>query len=299
VPPLPPPRYLIPLDERYYSLDEGESAFFKQQTGIEDDTALKEHIMVAQAEAFAVYPYPCIRRFAFTKLKISRLFAYNKFLELAKVREGAVFLDIGCCFGNDARKAVADGFPVQNVIASDLQSAFWDAGHKLFKSTPETFPVPFIAGDAFDPAHLDIVPPFTITTPPTTLVPTLSTLTSLNPLRGHISAIHASSFFHLFQEEGQLHLARALAGLLSPEPNSMIFGLHGGGLVKGPRSEPINGRSMFCHSPDSWTELWGGVVFEKGTVKVETQLTEVTREEYAGFAPEIKVHVLSWCVTRL
>jgi len=38
--------------------------------------------------------------------------------------------------------------------------------------------------------------------------------------------MYASLLFHLFSEEKQLHLLRALAGLLSPEPGSMIFGLH-------------------------------------------------------------------------
>ena len=92
-------------------------------------------------------------------------------------------------------------------------SEYWDLGHKLFKTTPQSSPVPFVAGDAFDAAHLEIVPPL-----PTAEAATLTTsaspllgLTSLNPLRGHVSAIHASSFFHLFGEAEQLHLARALA----------------------------------------------------------------------------------------
>ena len=74
------------------------------------------------------------------RLKISRLFAYDVLLELGKKREGAILLDIGCCcefwvpmilnmlitsplmpVGNDVRKAIADGYPVQNVIASDLE----------------------------------------------------------------------------------------------------------------------------------------------------------------------------------
>ncbi|TFY62957.1 hypothetical protein EVG20_g6512 [Dentipellis fragilis] len=116
-----PERYIVPIDVDKYDLNEEETAFFKEQTGILDDDKLKQHIIAAQAEAFAVYPYPCIRRFAFAKLKIAKLPAYPALLKLGKEREGAIFLDIGCCFGNDVRKAVADGYPVQNAIASDLQ----------------------------------------------------------------------------------------------------------------------------------------------------------------------------------
>ncbi|KAA1474375.1 hypothetical protein DENSPDRAFT_824214 [Dentipellis sp. KUC8613] len=297
-PPPPPERYLVELDESRYKLDEQESTFFKQQTGIQDDAELKKHIVAVQADAYAIYPYPCIRRFAFTTLKISRLFAYKDLLKLGKEREGAIFLDIGCCFGNDVRKAVADGYPVQNAVASDLQQGFWDLGHKLFNSTPTTFPVPFVPGDAFDASHLTTVPPFTLTSPPSTPVPDLQSLTSLNPLLGHVSAIHASAFFHLFQEDKQLQLARALAGLLSPTPGSLIFGQHSGLPAKGHRAEIFYGQAMFCHSPDSWRALWDGGVFARGTVRVDAELTEVTRD-FPGFAPDARFWMLTWSVTRL
>ena len=44
-----------------------------------------------------VHPYPCIRGFGFAKLKIARIPAYPRVLDLAKSRPGAIFLDIGCC----------------------------------------------------------------------------------------------------------------------------------------------------------------------------------------------------------
>lgn len=42
------------LDEKLYDLDEVEKAFFKAETGIEDDEELKRHIMDTKAKAFAV-----------------------------------------------------------------------------------------------------------------------------------------------------------------------------------------------------------------------------------------------------
>jgi hypothetical protein len=107
----------------------------------------------------------------------------------------------------------------------------------------------------------------------------LRSLASLNPLHGRVSAIFATSFFHLFNEEKQLYAARALAGLLSPARGSMIFGTHVGLLEKGVRlrqwEENSRGRQMFCHSPASWTNLWDGQVFEKGLVKVQTYLLQI------------------------
>ncbi|OJT14325.1 hypothetical protein TRAPUB_9116 [Trametes pubescens] len=294
----------LPLDDNLYTLDDETSDFFKVQTGIQDTEELKKHLLRVQAEAYAVYPYPCIRGFLFLKLKLSQLPAYVRLLAMGRERQGAILLDIGCCFGNDIRKAVYDGYPIENIIGSDLRGEFWELGHRFFKSTPTTFPVPFIPGDVFDPAHLAPVPPFRVQ--PDEPAPELSTLTSLNPLRGHVSTIHASAFFHLFSEESQLKLARALAGLLSPAPGSMILGWHVGRPEKGFRYEVLpphrQGNPMFCHNPESWKAMWEQV-FEEGVVKVEAELREEAErrdwKDMPGVAPGAKFYALVWSVTRL
>ena len=51
-------------------------------------------------------------------------------------------------------------------------------------------------------------------------------------------------------------------------------------------------RHVFCHSPESWTELWDGEIFEKGTVRVETELIAVNRGGDIA-------HWMKWSVTRL
>ncbi|KAF8491241.1 hypothetical protein F5888DRAFT_1637766, partial [Russula emetica] len=188
-----------------------------------------------------VYPYPCIRLFHFAKSKI-HLFqsSYQNLLEIGKSRKGAIFLDIGSCMGTDARKLIADGYPLEQVVTSDLRQEFANLGHKLFKTTQETYPIAFVPGDVFDPNHLEIAPPTA-------------------------SSAQASTGAGDPPSEKQLHLARALAGLLSPEPGSIIFGLHRGAPEKG--FQPSLRRKdhrLWCHSPESWTELWDGVVFEKG-----------------------------------
>jgi hypothetical protein len=299
------------LNESLYNLDADESAFYKQQTGITDDGELKEHIVAVQRDAYAIHPYPCIHRFAFTqcvgllhhtlaylspeyRLKISRLPAYPQVLELGRTRAHPILLDIGCCFGNDLRKAVADGFPRAGCIGSDLRPEFWQAGHRLFRDDPASLAIPFVDGDAFDPAFLTPDAPF-VAAPTTTL--DLAPLTAggtLNPLRGRVSVVHASSFFHLFDEEQQAYLARALAPLLSQEPGSMLLGSHGGLPSKGHRSGS-RGRGMFCHGPESWAELWESV-FGKDKVKVQSRLVQRERQD----APERgQWYLLEWSVTRL
>jgi len=300
------------LYEKLYYLHPEELAFFQAQTGIKDEDELKRHIMNVQAEALTITPYTCIRAFAFTKLVASRIPAYDQVVKLGKERKGAILLDIGCCFGVDVRKAVADGFPAENAIASDLHPEYWDLGHKLFRTTASEFPAHFLGGDAFDAAFFGGGPILDI--PPTTPPPALADLKTLSPLNGHVSVIHASSFFHLFSEEKQLELARKLAGLLSPVPGSMIVGMHVGQPEKGPwleRPTLRSGTQMFCHSPESWKELWDEEVFKKGKVKVEVVLRAaqdifqmegskwVEAAQRAELPGTTNYQMLVWSVTRL
>ena len=174
---------------------------------------------------------------------------------------------------------------------------FWALSHRLFNTTSETFPVPFIAGDIFDPAFLEPAQPLyaPLSTPP----PTLSDVKTLTELRGHVSAISVCAVFHIFStEQEQLRLARAIASLLSAEPGSMIVGLQRGWKEKG-EDEGLT-FDMFCHSPDSWAAMWDGQVFAKGTVKVDVRLVDRGRPLVEGgvIARGAKV-MLEWAVTRL
>ncbi|KAG1745219.1 hypothetical protein EDB19DRAFT_1874179, partial [Suillus lakei] len=97
-----------PLDPSLYGLDPAALEFFKQQTGITEEDDLKHHILAVQAKAFAVAPYLCIYSFGFTRQAIlTRNFGtpgYRSVLQLARNCRSALLLDLGCCFGNDARK---------------------------------------------------------------------------------------------------------------------------------------------------------------------------------------------------
>jgi len=218
---------------------------------------------------------------------------YPRALELEKSRPGAIFLDIGCCVGTDVRKATHDGWPMSQVIATDLEAGFWDVGHKLFRTTPETYPVKFLAGDALDDAHLSLTALTQSGSPPP-----LASVNTLTELRGHVSAIHASLLFHLFDEEKQLELGKRLAALLDPRPGSIMFGVHGGLPVKGWRTDTFK---LFCHSPETWTQMWEEQIFKKGQVKVNTVLRalEAVRERTVPEEEVQEFSLLWWSVERL
>ncbi|KAF9061466.1 hypothetical protein BDP27DRAFT_1385368 [Rhodocollybia butyracea] len=251
------------LEEQYYNLDVEEHEFFKRETGIEDEEKLKEHIIAVQTKAYSIYRYPCIRMFEFARLKIARLPAYSDLLKLGRERKHPILLDLGCCFGNDTRKAIQDGYPSESVLATDLHGDFWQLGHEMFRSSQQSFPVPFLEGNILDKSFLDTLPPFTKESPPST--PYL------------------------------------LPVLLSPEPGSMIFGVHGSRREKGFWHPTGSERYMFCHSPDSWKDLWEGL-FGKGSVEVKAQLRkEIGGDDLFGTYPGNKdpYHVMEWSVTRL
>ncbi|KAI0087629.1 hypothetical protein BDY19DRAFT_954634 [Irpex rosettiformis] len=293
------------LDERLYNPNPEALAFFRVETGIQDDEELKTHIFSIQKEAFSICKYPCIRVFEFMTLKMTRVSAYDEVLKLGRDRKGAIFVDLGCCFGNDSRKLVLDGYPIQNIVAADLRKVLWDLGHKLFRSTPQSFPVPFIEGDIFDPTFLTIEPPIPTSSVHINSPLDLRTLTSLNPLRGQVSALFAGSFFHLFSFDQQYEIARALAGLLSPQPGSVLFGLHGAIAGRGFWQPEGVQYKMACHSPESWKEMWyeifGSGEGGDGGIEVRASLVEeVGGPTFFGTYPENTKPraLLDWVVIR-
>lgn len=175
---------------------------------------------------------------------------------------------------------------------------FWEIGHQVFKSTPETFPVKFMAGDVFDDSFLKLGPIAAESLQNQGPVD-LSSQTTLTSLRGRFSAIHASFFFHLFSEEQQTELAHRLRSLLSPEPGSIIFGIHIGRPEKGLRIEdrgPNQRVRIFGHSPESWNGIWDDAF---GGGKVEANAFLQKRAELKPLTKYEANYLLVWSVKRL
>ncbi|KZW00939.1 hypothetical protein EXIGLDRAFT_603603 [Exidia glandulosa HHB12029] len=237
----------VPLDPSLLALRPDETAFFKAQTGIEDEEVLRQHIIKNQEEAYQVAPYPCIRRFGFTRhasLKISRHPSYDEVMDMGRNNPTALLLDLACCVGNDARKAAADGWPAERIVASDLHPEFWDVGHRLFRSTPQSCPIQFIPGDLFSDAFLSS------SAPPSP--PPEGRLVNPKSLHGAFSAIHVAAFFHLFPLDKQREAASRIITLLAREPGSIIFGSNIGSDIAGQRL----GQLPHLHNEQSWREMW-------------------------------------------
>ncbi|RPD58758.1 hypothetical protein L227DRAFT_176047 [Lentinus tigrinus ALCF2SS1-6] len=229
-----------------------------------------------------------------SRLVLARLPGYDKVLKIGRSRRNPIFLSIGNGFGVDVRKAIIDGYPSDSVVATDLDDALWAVGEQLFGATQEIGRVPFLSGNFLNPYFLEAVWPFyTQSYAPS---PTLSTLTSLNALHGQVSVVSTCFVFDQLNASQQLQLARGIAGLLSAESGSMVIGVHRVSPPSGSSAESHRDDSggMFYHSPESWSDLWDGQLFQKGTVKVETILVESQELGMSGDG-----QVMEWTIVRL
>ncbi|KAM0750794.1 hypothetical protein T439DRAFT_325853 [Meredithblackwellia eburnea MCA 4105] len=236
-------------------LSEADYEFLTTATGIKDVPALHAHMRDFQKEAYeTVWPFPCIRFWAFARLKASTQRLYKDVVKRGKEEKDAYFLDLGSCFGTDVRKAVIDGYPSELVIGVELMKGFVDISTKLFPAVPS--PQVYV-GDIFDTKT------FSDPDAPSILPADLSTLT---PIKGKVRAVHCGSFFHLFSEEKQKEIVVLLKEIVSLKEGTTIFGTHIGNKVAGLRES-----GMYCHDPETWKTLWNEV-FGADKIEVKTCL---------------------------
>jgi SAM-dependent methyltransferase len=189
-------------------------------------------------EAFKVFPYPCVGNWGFLNLSIVEAPVYDEVVQ--RVKNGDLYLDIGCCMGQDIRQLVRDGAPHENVYGSDLKKDFWEIGYDLFldKSSLKT---KFIEADIFDAES------------------------NLKELDGKLDIVHAASFLHLFDWDGQIKAAKRLIELLKAKPGVLIFGRQGGKVEPGVITDVDMDPNPYWHNPESWAKLWKQVGDETET----------------------------------
>ena len=166
---------------------------------------------------------------------------------------------MGCCFGHDIRKLVADGAPSDHIYGSDLRQEFFDLGYKLFRDK-ETLRSKFVAADVFDPSS------------------------GLGSLDGKVDIIFSASFLHLFGYEEQVAICKRMVKLLRDKKDSMVLGRQIGSLVAGESEGGIHGKkNRWRHSEDSFKKMWDEVGELTGTKwRTEVETTPFSAEERSG-----------------
>ena len=97
-------------------------------------------------KGWKIFQYPCLGVYSFLNLTIVNAPQYGDVLQ--RVKNGATFLDLGCCFGQVIRKLVFDGAPGENLTGSELEPAFVELGYELFRDR-QKLSATFKSGDFF------------------------------------------------------------------------------------------------------------------------------------------------------
>ncbi|KAL5446501.1 hypothetical protein PMIN06_007769 [Paraphaeosphaeria minitans] len=215
---------------------------------LESSDKVKAHIKELRDKAYVVFPYPCLARWAFSELSVSLSRQYPEVLE--RVKNGDKYLDLGCCVGQDIRKLVFDG-AFRKHIRLGLGGEFMNIGYDLFldKSTLKTA---FIAADFFDENS------------------------DLKQISGDIDIIHAASFLHLFDEEGQLKACESIVKLLKSKPGSLFIGRQNGNFESGVHvGATDSSKKRYRHNAESFEHMWKRVGEKTGTNwKAEARLED-------------------------
>lgn len=100
----------------------------------------------------------------------------------------------------------------------------------------------------------------------------------MKTLTKHIDIVNAASFFHLFNWDQQVLVAKRLVGLLHDKPDSLIIGRQVGRVDPPSQEEEQAAVGHYRHDPTTWKRLWEQVGAETGTRwEVETWM-----EKWAG-----------------
>lgn len=141
----------------------------------------------------------------------------------------------------DVMNQVWDGVPSKNLYASDLRYDFFDMGYDLFKDR-NTLDSTFIEADIFD-----------------------DTSALVRDLTDKVDIVNAASFFHLFNWNHQITIAKRVISLLHARPGVLLIGRQVGRVDPPEPDEQENAPEHYRHDVASWKKFWECVGRETGT----------------------------------
>ena len=169
------------------------------------------------------------------------------------------FLDLGTCLGQDLRKLLFDGAPLQSLYGLDIFPDYERMGHELFRDA-DTFQNRFIAADILD-EDVD---------------------SKLAKTNGTWDVISINMFLHIFDWDSQVRTCKRILKLLSKKPGSMVIGIQTGSIegkehvMKPPYVDEGERKTIYRQSKESFTEMWKIVEKDEG---VELKVNVVYEEQ--------------------
>lgn len=233
---------------------------------------VESHILTVREKAWQIHPYPCLGRFFFLNLSIERTDVYSEILQ--RLKDGGKMLDLGCCFGQEIRKLVADGAPSENLFGADLEGSFWELGYELFQDR-QTLKTRFFRADIFDENS------------------------ELKELEGKLDIVYTGSFFHLFGYDKQVQASKNVARFLKAQPGSLVVGRQVGGIKAGEREHRTNrnGGTMYRHDVKSFQKMWTDVGNDLGLkFSIDARLHARDEDTAAFHQPDTRIlrFVIRW-----
>ncbi|KAI6083302.1 hypothetical protein F4821DRAFT_245101 [Hypoxylon rubiginosum] len=233
-----------------------------------------EHVLKLRNEAYTAFPYPCIGMFRFIEFDLSAHFAYQDHVLLPlkqPVSNGKVeplFLDLGTCFGQDLRKLVYDGAPVDRLWASDIEPKFIELGFKLFNDAQK------LPNDHF------LCPGNLLSDSPED---------KLRLLDDKVTILHMTAVFHLFSLADQKIVADRCLRLLRKDTGGpvLLLGSQVGSTTPGPYQRHIASQDYthkYRHDEQTWKKLWEEVCggeswkYKVKNVEVKSKLLDRTQK---------------------
>ncbi|KAL8695808.1 MAG: hypothetical protein Q9201_007954 [Fulgogasparrea decipioides] len=218
-----------------------------------------------------------------------------------------LFLDLGCCLGQDIRKLVVDGAASENLYGLDIEPHFIDLGYELFRdrrTLKSRFTIAdLLTSEGVENAGWDKSQSSTVVdnspsakdvssdaaTPSPACIP-------LSTLKHQISIIAANSFFHIHNLASQFTLATQAAHLLVPRPGSLILGRQVGSLKPGEYTSVDSTKTRFAHDVTSFQQFWdrvadnvgGGCRFHVEATLDENELGENKNQGQEWAEPDIR-----------
>lgn len=192
-----------------------------------------------------MHPFPCIGQFRFLDLNLSRRSCYPLILSRLLPDASALYLDIGCCVGQDLRRLLSDGVQPSQVYGAELRGDYVDLGYELFRDAATLPRDHFVTADVLDEGPGNGLERF--------------------EKEGGVDVLHLGMILHVFSTAEQKRVCvRAGTKLLRPKKGSLIVG-QAVAHVDGPRAfETWPGKKNVRHNVESFKKLWSEIEQETG-----------------------------------
>ncbi|KAB8254848.1 hypothetical protein BDV32DRAFT_154839 [Aspergillus pseudonomiae] len=178
-------------------------------------------------QGWEITHYPCFRLVTFLDLELSQSLVYARFVNT--IKQGALFIDLGCGLGQDIRRLAHDGAPPENLVGLDLRKEAVELGYDLFMDG-DTLKARFIVQDFLQDTPL------------------------LREMIGNIEIINSGLFMHLWDWAGQVRIGRRMVELLTHQ-GCLITGVHFGGQDSG-INKTEDWIERFVHNEMSFRQIW-------------------------------------------